>query len=167
MMVNLCGPPTAGKSTHAKRFCKENLGFEYLVIDEFRMKYSEEDAWYNLMKSIVNCKKHCIVESSGLSWRISTILDHPTIKKNGILTIYLHGDEKTFHKRLNERQRTQSNTAPFKYKTLDEHSLITYCLDTFPIKYQSTEYIAVVSDDTVPQEKVYQTLRKVILDKIQ
>lgn len=163
-MINLFGPPAAGKSLYATRFCFEHPSFKHHSIDNYRRKYDEEDAWYNLMKDVVNTKQ-CILESSGLSWRLHAhILNHPAVKRRGILHLCLHANSKILHDRLTQRQNSKEKAkVPFKYANLDEHSLIDKCFELIPAKYKKG-FIGLKTD--AKKEEVYQEFSKIIIDRV-
>jgi len=166
MIINLCGPPAAGKSTFAIHLCKEHPLFEHHSIDNYRLKYKEEDAWSNLTQALIATTSPCIVESCGLSWRLhKLILNHSVLKRRGIVTIFFCGNEDDFHKRLDKRQRKKEKPdIPFKYTDLDEHGLITYCLDNFMSKYD--RFITLKTDNSVDPKFAYQEFKRIIFEKL-
>ena len=162
MLINLAGPPASGKTTTALKYARK-YQMRYMTIDQYRCRFNDEiDAWYNLAKDVANATPHCILDSSGLSWRLHRlILEHPVIERRGILTIFFHGKEEDFHERLTKRQENkEKREVPFAYKSLDEHSLITYCLDKFHTKYP--KYIGLRTDNTTTPEQVYEEFEKIV-----
>jgi adenylate kinase family enzyme len=163
MLVNLVGPPAAGKTLHAQRFVSEYPEFSHLAIDDYRITWKDEDqAWYELMCAAANAP-HNVVESSGLSWKLEAwILSHIEIERRGILTVVLYGNTDVFTKRLLDR-RTQANrpTIPFKYKGLSEEGLILRCNDKLPEMYPCGYFLK--TDYNEWREETYNEMKEVIL----
>lgn len=160
MMINLCGPPASAKTLHAKRFVKEHPEFTLVSIDEMRRKYEEDDAWYEIVKTLAN-NKHCILETSGLSWHMDAhILYHPTLLIRGIFTIVFYGNTEDFIQRLDSREKAP---VPFKYKTLSEKNLVLKANTELPNKYPTAYFLC--TDNTREIEDQYNEFKEVILKK--
>lgn len=124
MIINLIGPPAAGKSTFASRYVVTHPEFTYCSIDEYRIAHSDEEkAWANLTNDVIN-SKIVMLESIGLSWRLKGLFQK--IKDRKIITIALIGDPLVIHERLNNREK---RFVPFPYKDLDEHLTIDYTIE--------------------------------------
>ena len=160
MLVNLCGPPASAKTLHAKHFAQEYPEFIFVSIDEMRRKYEEDDAWYEIIKMLVN-NQHCVLETSGLSWHMDAhILYHPTLLKRGIFTIVFYGNTEDFIKRLDNRDKPP---VPFKYKTLNEKNLIIKANIELPNKYPTAYFLQ--TDNSREVEDQYNEFKEVILNR--
>jgi len=163
MLINLCGPPCSGKTLLASQFVAEYPKFQLLSIDAYRIKYKDEDrAWYQLMCDAA-AAKHAILETSGLSWHVEAhFLQHPTIRRHGILTIILWGKERDFQERLKVRESLKEKPAiPFKYKGLTLKNLISRCLEILPERYPTAYFL--YTDNESNTEDQYTEFKEVIL----
>jgi adenylate kinase family enzyme len=160
-IINVVGPPAAGKSFYLARLVARYPQLCHLSIDNFRISHREEGrAWYELMKAVVGHPMP-LLESSGMSWRLHAhILNHPTVRKRGRVDLFLSGDRETLHHRLTERHRKQlKETMPFEYE-LDEHSSIDYCLEELDKLYPKARKIYTDRRDI---DEVYRDIRDYIL----
>lgn len=129
MIVNLCGPPCGGKSTFAARFVLEHPQFKYCPIDEYRIEYEGDEtrAWHELTKDVLN-KRHCIIESCGMGWRLSELLKLPKLRRRHLLSIAFMGDRGVLRERLRERQK---RGLPFPFIPSDEVLALDYAIEHF------------------------------------
>lgn len=178
-VINVCGPPCSLKSTFIARFFNEinkpaahdfpiDTNILWGSIDNYRtmFKGNEEQAWYQLMKDIVQAP-HCIIETSGTSWRLKArILEHPVIEERGIITIVFYGKEEDFLKRLKERKEKKlKKKIPFMYKELSEESLIRYTLEELPKRFPEGHYL--ITDDSSDIEEVYMLFKSLVLNALE
>lgn len=103
-ILNLIGPPGAGKSTFASKFVLEYPEFKYCTIDEYRIEYENESlAWQKMLEDAIN-HKYVIIESCGLSYRLNHIFNSETVRRRPIYTINFDVDDiKILQKRLQNR----------------------------------------------------------------
>jgi adenylate kinase family enzyme len=107
MIVNLVGPPAAGKSTFAARFVAEHPYFRYCTIDAYRQEHDEEEvAWAFLLRDMVE-RRDVVLESCGLDWRLMQIFDMEAIRRRPILTICFDAPYETLLERVSTRQKGQ------------------------------------------------------------
>lgn len=126
MIVNLIGPPAAGKSTFAARFVVEHPDFVYCSIDECRIEMKDEVAAWDRFYQIIRENPNVVMESMGLSWRLKSLFHSPDIKSRMLVTIAMTGDLVDLHKRLDERQK---RPVPFPYDGIDEHRSIDWAVE--------------------------------------
>lgn len=123
MIINLVGPPAAGKSTFAAKYVLEHPEFKYCTIDAYRIKYKNEDtAWAKLFQDVLE-NKNIILESCGLSWRLVDIFNSEAVRRRHLYTVAFVGDIEEIKERLAERQK---RPVPFPYDPLDEVAAVDY-----------------------------------------
>lgn len=123
MIINLVGPPAAGKSTFAARFVLEHPEFKFCSIDAYRIAHKQEDkAWQALLHDMLE-NKNVVLESAGLSWRLPGILNTETLRRRKLVTIGFVGEIPVIKERLKERQK---RPVPFPYKDIDELAAVDY-----------------------------------------
>lgn len=128
MIIHLIGAPCSGKSVFAARFVLEHPEFRYVPIDEYRITYRDEAlAWHELTKDVLS-KRHIVLESCGMGWRLAALLNLPTLKRRPMITIGFIGDPKILHERLNNRQK---RPLPPPFEPEDEHLAIDYHAEMF------------------------------------
>jgi hypothetical protein len=159
MIINLTGPPAAGKTLLAERFVLEHPEYTYLSIDNYRIEFkNEETAWYELMISVIN-SPNVILESSGLSWKLKNwIFQHPAIQGQEIKTVILYGNDQDFLDRLRKRNRPD---VPFKYTELKIEELVEVCRDKLNTVYPGAYQIRTDSTQTIEEE--YAQFKEVII----
>jgi len=156
MVINLIGAPCTSKTLTAKRLEKE-LGIKHFEIDAYREQgYNNQDAWYHLMKDVAMYSKMCVVESSGISRWLDYMLNQQHIKRRGVLTIYLLGEQDVLFKRIDERERTSAREIPFEYKNLTIKGLVSAVRDKVPTIYDS--YITIDTTEASIEE-VYEEVK--------
>jgi adenylate kinase family enzyme len=108
MIVNLIGPPGAGKSTFAARFVLEHPEFVYCPIDEYRIRYKNEpQAWGKMLEDVVN-NPEVVVETCGLSYRLNDIWNAEIVRRQRIFTVRFDvQDPKILFNRLTERNKRE------------------------------------------------------------
>lgn len=103
MIVNLVGPPAAGKSTFAARYVAEHPFYKYCTIDAYREAHKEEEhAWTHLTKDMVE-RRDVILESCGLDWRLHKVLDVEAIRRRPVLTVCFDAPYDTLKSRVDQR----------------------------------------------------------------
>lgn len=156
ILVNLVGPPASGKSTLASKFVLEHPEYWYVSIDSCRLgKKNDKEAWEDLRLRAVG-NRFTIIESSGLSWRLS---ENILIGNARILTVLLIASRKTLQLRLKERQHKRP--IPFKLAR-DEAESIDWCLQNLHlIKYPIDK---IINTDQISRDESYQLFKDSILD---
>jgi len=128
MIINLVGPPAAGKSTFAARYVLEHPEFKYCPIDEYRIAYEDEGlAWSHLTKDVLS-RRHVVLETCGMGWRLADLWNTDTIKRRPIVTVAFLGDPDALHMRLSIRQK---RPLPPPFLPEDEHLAIDHMVERF------------------------------------
>ena len=105
LIINLIGPPAAGKSTFAAKYILEHPEYRYCTIDEYRITYKDEHlAWRAFANDIRNADP-VIMESVGLSWRLADMFNTEEARHRSICTIAFIGTPEILHERLTSRQK--------------------------------------------------------------
>lgn len=134
MIINLCGPPAAGKSTFAARFTLEHPQFKFCPIDEYRIRYQDEGrAWAELTKDVLG-KRNCILESCGMGWQLNRLLNFPKVRRRPLLSIAFLGNKEDLLSRLRERQK---RPLPDFFNREDELLALDYALEHFEREVES------------------------------
>ncbi len=154
MIINLIGPPCAGKSYIASRYVLEHPSWNYLSIDECRITQRDENKAWELFEWWLSSRTLAIAESSGLSWRLPAILKKQVIP---VYTIALLAKREELHKRLAVRQHKRK--IPYKLR-MDEKQSIDWVLQNIG----SCEYPIdlVIRTDEMSQEEAYRLVSEKI-----
>lgn len=132
MIINLIGPPCAGKSTFAGRYVLEHPEYTFCSIDSYRFRYGNEDlAWAKFQEEIVK-HRNVIVESCGLSYRLKNILNSKALSKRKIVTVYMYATVDTCISRLKTRIKRTPDFEEWSSYNRDEAAAITYALSELP-----------------------------------
>ena len=163
-IINLIGPPAAGKSTFASKFVLEHPEYTYCSIDAYRAEFKDEvPAWEHLEESILKHPK-VISETSGLSWRLIKIFNSRALRRRKIFTIAFTGSSNIILSRLQNRQRRE---VPYPYH-YTETETVRYVLDN--LNRSSTKINYTVNVDNKETEEIYleisQILSEYLIDNI-
>jgi hypothetical protein len=149
MLVNLIGPPCAGKSYVASKYVLEHAVWDYVSIDACRVDKADEDEAWKLFSQRLRYSKRIIAESSGLSWRMPDILAKLDEHRQ-VLTLALIAPSEVLHERLKHRQHKRK--IPYQLR-MDEAQSINWVLQNLDdIEYPVDEYIRT---DIVSKEELY------------
>lgn len=125
MIVNLIGPPGAGKSTFASRFVLEHPYFTLCDIAGYRAETSsEEEAWYKLERDVA-LNRDVILETCGLNHQLKGIFNRT--KDRHVYTVLIMGELKELQRRVRERKRKR--IPPFKYRLRDEVNTVEWVIE--------------------------------------
>lgn len=149
MIINMIGPPCAGKSYIATRYTLEHYYWNYASIDRCRRLLGEENRAWEGFKSFIEGYGPCIAESSGLSWRLPDFLKEMR-KTRLVYTIAFLAAKEVLYQRLANRQ----NKLPLPYKLrMDEKQSIDWVLQNIV----SCEYPIdqVIRTDELSKDETY------------
>jgi hypothetical protein len=166
VIVNLVGPPAAGKSTFAAKFVLEHTFFNYACIDEFRIKLANEREAWTALKRAVKASESIILETCGLNYRLSVLFNDPDIRKRPIFTIAFQGRTDILEQRLTERQKRQvphHNHPLLNYTPEDERNAIRYVMANINKTVAPVDYRVDVSKKT--EKEIYEELSSLIVAK--
>lgn len=125
MIVNLIGPPGAGKSTFASRFVLEHPHFTLCDIAGYRAESStEKEAWERLERDVA-LNRDVVLETCGLNYQLKGIFRKN--KDRHVFTVLIVGEPKELRKRIRERRRKR--IPPFKYRLRDELNTVEWVMD--------------------------------------
>lgn len=123
MVINLSGPPGAGKSLFASKFVTHFPDWTYIPIDMYRLQnHHESIAWYYLEQDLISSKQ-AVLETSGLSWRLENIFKG--LKDRPVFTMHFHAPRDVLRERVTNRQK---RNVPNPYFA-DELEFIDYALE--------------------------------------
>lgn len=158
MIINLVGPPAAGKSSFAARFVLEHPEFRYCAIDAYRIEFQdEEEAWFQLEED-VHDSKLVLLESSGLSWRLVPIFTKIKLQERPMITLGLTGNPDVIKERLKNRQR---RTIPYPY-AWDEYRTADFVIEHISESIAPIDVLMDVTEKT--PEEVYRSFSKAIAE---
>ncbi len=147
MIFNMIGPPAAGKSFICSNYFLEHPLSFYTSIDEWRHWWgNEEQAWWSFEKCI-KANSPILIESSGLSWRLPSILKRAA---RPIYTIALLASKEVLYQRLQERQHKRQ--LPYKLR-MDEKQSIDWVLQNIGSCEYPIDWI--IRTDEVSKEELY------------
>lgn len=127
MIINLTGPPCAGKSTFASRFVLEHPEFRYCAIDAYRVELEDEGlAWTELLIDILG-QRNIVLESCGLNYRLQQIFNNETIRRRPTTSVEFTAPRELLINRLMNRQHKRPLPEPFRPE--DELIAIDYVLE--------------------------------------
>jgi len=135
-IINLIGPPAAGKSTIIQELKRLLPFYEVLAIDDFRQRLKvttpeeENTAWNQLWMAALKAD-YCILESTGTSPQLSMMLDRLwRAPGTNILTVALLASPRTCRQRDTQRLREGHQSFPLlsepkgqRWKPLSELSV--------------------------------------------
>ncbi len=135
-IINLIGPPAAGKSTVIQELKRLLPFYEVLAIDDFRQRLKvttpeeENTAWNQLWMAALKAD-YCILESTGTSPQLSMMLDRLwRAPGTNILTVALLASPRTCRQRDTQRLREGHQSFPLlseptgqRWKPLSELSV--------------------------------------------
>lgn len=137
MLVNIIGPPAAGKSSMATKYVLEHPTWSYISIDACRIEEQDENEAWRIFEKRIKESKLLIAESSGLSWRLPSILAR--LDARPIMTLAMIASPTILHLRLSNRQNKRE--LPYRLR-MDEHDSIDWVLQNLDnIEYPIAEYI--------------------------
>ena len=154
MIVNIIGPPAAGKSYFCSRYVAEHPAWRYNSIDSCRLDANDEDEAWKSFEYFMNINNGwsapvpgVLVESSGLSWRMPAILKRQATL---IYTIAFLATKEELYFRLAKRQAKRK--LPYKLR-MDERQSIDWVLQNIG----SCEYPIdqIIRTDEVSKEELY------------
>lgn len=155
MIVNLIGPPCAGKSYIASRYTLEHPSIQWTSIDEWRHCWENEDEAWAAFEAYIRGFSPIIIESSGMSWRFPSLLER---LGRPVYTIALLAKKEVLHQRLVQRQHKRA--LPYKLR-MDEKQSIDWVLQNIG----SCEYPIdlIIRTDEVSKDDLY----KLVSEKIE
>lgn len=125
VLVNLVGPPGAGKSTLAAAFVRRNPEWTLLTIDKYMLSGLEHrDAW-EAIRTHARCYPRVILESSGLSRYL-----RPLLVQSAHATVRVTSEEAKRRRDTRPKERVK---AAEKWGTQDD--LATACDERLPTMY--------------------------------
>lgn len=149
MVINLVGPPAVGKSTFAARYTLAHPEYTYLSIDQARDCFdTEAGAWFYLEERVL-ITNPTILESSGFSWRLRTLLANSEIKERKIFTICMYANESILEQRLKDRQKRQGN----RIFHLDEKGFLRYTMENLDMLLTKADISLDISE--LSKQEVY------------
>jgi len=180
LLVNVMGAPCSGKSTLISMFKKNYPGrCACFLIDEIRVRVAarlnpmEYDVWEELRRKVlaelsrlgVKRDDAIIIESSGLSTKLPSIVWAAILEGHCVQNIHLIGLSEDFKERL--RQRIQSpnyKPIPFEYPTLSMEDLIDKCANKLEQLWSDSTFI--YTDNKYEIDKSYKKFEEVILERL-
>jgi stage V sporulation protein G len=150
MIISVVGPLAVGKSHFCKWFVERHPEFVHTSIDDARFQAGKEwekdnnrsiesaselsrfdrleleDKAWNIVYSSCEDNPYVILETSGLSWRMASILHDPQITEKGIYVVKLIGDRDKCLERLINRQKASTKYFPYE---MDERTGLDWMME--------------------------------------
>jgi hypothetical protein len=179
LLVSVIGAPTSGKSCLIKMF-KERHNVFSVSIDEVRT-HLEKHIEYKLQPweffhsqiiaalALKDLPLNCyIIESSGLSTRLPSIVWAAILEGHFVQTIHLVGPSEDFKERLRHRiQSPNYKSIPFEYSELTMEDLIDKCTDKLTKLWNDADNVYTGNEDGIGESyKVFESLILHRLEKL-
>ena len=180
LLINVVGPPTCGKTTLIEMFRGRRPGLtSYESIDNIRVRLSNTAmspgiaVWDKFQKEVwamLNDQERgnpiVIIESSGLSTKLPSIVWAAILEGHSVQTIHLTGTAEHFKERLRQRlQAPDYKPIPFEYPELTMEDLIDRCTEKLYKLWKDAEQIN--TSNAVSLMRSYERFEKVILEGLE